>query len=323
MLPWMKKGASVKSFLTRNGLRSSNSLNRKYDIVMAISSEAKRIKMVGTKSKKIEFYKMSGSGNDFIIIDNRDLSLDVGDLPDFARRVCARKISVGADGLLLIEPSKSVDFKWRFFNSDGSVAEMCGNASRCVARYAHLQGIAREKMSFETIAGIITAEVRGDVVKVKLTDPSVLKPGQKIILDDQECLLDCIDTGVPHAVSFVDHLDTCAVFEQGRKIRRHESFQPRGTNANFVSVLNRHEMKVRTYERGVEDETLACGTGVVASVLAAAGRGLVETQVDVTVASGEILRVYFNCENDEFSEIYLEGKVKIVYHGFLFEEAYK
>ena len=131
--------------------------------------------MADIKSKTIEFYKMSGSGNDFIIIDNRDLSLNVDDLPEFARRVCARKISVGADGLFLIEPSQRVDFKWQFFNADGSVAEMCGNGSRCVARFAYIKGIAGKKMSFETLAGIISAEVNGDVVKVRLTDPSPIK----------------------------------------------------------------------------------------------------------------------------------------------------
>jgi diaminopimelate epimerase len=179
-------------------------------------------------------------------------------------------------------------------------------------------------MSFETIAGIITAEVHGDVVKVRLTDPSPLKIGQQILLDGrEEALLDCIDTGVPHAVSFVDHLETCAVFDTGRKIRRHEFFQPKGTNSNFACVLDRHKMKVRTYERGVEDETLACGTGVVASALAAAGRNLVDSPVDVAVQSGETLRVYFTLRDNCFEGIYLEGKVKIVYQGLLFEEAYK
>jgi diaminopimelate epimerase len=178
-------------------------------------------------------------------------------------------------------------------------------------------------MSFETLAGIITAEVHDDVVKVKLTDPSPLKIDQQILLDCQECLLDCIDTGVPHAVSFVNDLETCAVFDTGRKIRRHEFFHPKGTNANFACVLDRHMMKVRTYERGVEDETLACGTGVVASALAAAGRNLVDSPVDVTVRSGETLRVYFSLTDSGFKEIYLEGKVKIVYQGLLFEEAYK
>jgi diaminopimelate epimerase len=271
----------------------------------------------------IEFYKMSGSGNDFIIIDNRDLSLNVGDLPTFARRVCARKISVGADGLFLIEPSMTVDFKWQFFNSDGSVADMCGNGSRCVARYAYLKGIAPKEMSFETIAGIISAEVNGDIVKVKLTNPSTVETGIKIDADGQKFILDSIDTGVPHAVVFVDDLDDCAVFDLGRKIRRHECFQPRGTNANFATVIDRHKIRVRTYERGVEDETLACGTGMVAAVLTAAQRGLVESPTDVLVQSGETLRIYFTKKDDRFGEIYLEGKVKIVYHGFLFEEAYK
>jgi diaminopimelate epimerase len=276
------------------------------------------------KSKgKIEFYKMSGSGNDFIIIDNRDFSLDVGDLSSFARNVCQRKISVGADGLLLIEPSKIADFKWQFFNSDGSVAEMCGNASRCVARYAYLKGIAPKKMSFETLAGIISAEVNDDVVKVRLTDPSPLKPGIKININGNEIILDFIDTGVPHTVCFIDNVEKCSAVDDGRKIRRHEYFQPRGTNANFVSVIDRHKIRVRTYERGVEDETLACGTGDVASVLAAAQRDLVDSPVDVTVQSGETLRIYFSRKNDRFAEIYLEGMVKIVYQGFLFEEAYK
>ena len=279
--------------------------------------------MVEKKSPLIEFYKMSGSGNDFIIIDNRDLSLNVGDLATFARKICERKISVGADGLFLIEPSKTADFKWQFFNSDGSMAEMCGNGSRCVARYAYLKGIAPNKMSFETLAGIISAEVNNDVVKVKLTDPSPVKSIGELTFDDCQFALDNVDTGVPHAVTFVDNPETCNVFEWGRKIRRHECFQPRGTNANFATIIDRHKMRVRTYERGVEDETLACGTGAVASVLAAASRGLVETPVNVIVQSGEVLRIYFAKKDDRFCEIYLEGSVKIVYSGLLFEEAYK
>lgn len=275
------------------------------------------------KSQAIRFHKMSGSGNDFIIIDNRDLSLPVADMPEFVRRVCRRKVSVGADGLFLIEPSAVADFKWQFFNSDGSVAEMCGNGSRCVARFAHHSGIAGPRMSFETLAGIITAEVSGDSVKVRLTDPSVLKQNVNLVLAGGDCGMDVIDTGVPHAVCFVEFVESVDVATAGREIRRHEFFQPRGANVNFASVFNRQAMRVRTYERGVEDETLACGTGAVASVLAAAGRRLVESPVDVTVQSGEILRVWFSGEGDRFREIYLEGKVKMVYQGMLFEEAYQ
>ena len=178
-------------------------------------------------------------------------------------------------------------------------------------------------MSFETLAGIISAEVNDDVVKVKLTDPSPLRIAQTIILNDRECILDCIDTGVPHAVAFVDSVDTCAVVGIGRQIRRHEHFAPRGTNADFAEVMDRHKMKVRTYERGVEDETLACGTGVVASVLAAAGHGMVDSPVDVIVQSGETSADLFHKKMRLFGEIYLEGKVKIIYQGLLFEEAYK
>ncbi len=275
------------------------------------------------ESRLIKFWKMSGSGNDFIIIDNRNLSLDVGRLSTFARQVCRRQLSVGADGLLVIEPSLVADFKWQFFNSDGSVAEMCGNASRCVARFAFENGIAGRTLSFETLAGVITAEVHGDVVKARLTNPSALAQNVKIFLAGGECDVDCIDTGVPHAVCFVASAEACDVVEQGREIRKHETFEPRGTNANFAAVMNRNQMRVRTYERGVEDETLACGTGVVAAVLAAAGRHFVDSPVDVTVQSGEILRVYFSREGGAFREIYLEGKVKMVYQGLLFEEAYK
>ena len=270
----------------------------------------------------IEFYKMSGSGNDFIIIDNRDLSLDITDLSDFARRICQRKVSVGADGLLVIEPSDTADFKWRFFNSDGSMAEMCGNAARCVARFAYMKGIAGNHMCWETIAGVISAEVNDDIVKAKLTEPSALEAGIQIQTDEQTFIVDSLNTGVPHAVVFVDDLDHYDVCHNGRLIRYHQHFAPRGTNADFAAIIDRHKILVRTYERGVEDETLACGTGCVASVLAAASHNLVETPVDVVVKSGETLRVYFENKEDQFSEIYLEGRVKMVYHGFLFEEAY-
>lgn len=279
--------------------------------------------MSSMENKGVKFWKMSGSGNDFIIIDNLDLSLNVGDLSEFARRLCRRKISVGADGLLLIEPSEKADFKWRFYNSDGSVAEMCGNAARCVARFAWESGVAGPILSFETLAGVIKAEVQGDIVKARLTDPSALRQGIKIFLTQGDCELDCVNTGVPHAVCFVASVEACDVFTQGREIRNHKTFAPKGTNANFAAILNRHEMRVRTYERGVEDETLACGTGVVASVLAAAGRNFVDSPVDVTVLSGEILRVYYTRSAESFEDIYLEGKVKIVYQGELSQEAYQ
>ncbi len=271
----------------------------------------------------IEFFKMSGSGNDFILIDNRKGTLAVGDVVEFVKSVCRRKVSAGADGLIIIEPSDRVDFRWRFFNADGSEVEMCGNGGRCAARFAYLMGIAGEKMSFETVAGIIDAEVHGDVVKLRLTDPRDLVMNDQIQIKNQTLFVHSVNTGVPHVVYFVRDPDGFDVFNTGRAIRYHEHYQPAGTNANFVTVLDDHTLRVRTYERGVEDETLACGTGSVASALIAAREELVVSPVDVRVQSGELLRIYFEMTPDGFAKVYLEGKAKVVYQGKLWDEAWK
>lgn len=271
----------------------------------------------------IEFFKMSGSGNDFILIDNRNQSLDVGDITDFVKDVCMRKVSVGADGLIIIENSDRADFRWRFFNADGSEVEMCGNGGRCAARFATIKRIAKENLSFETQAGIIDAEVRGDVVKLRLTDPHRMRVNFSIQIDDQLSEVSFINTGVPHVVRFVKNLDLFDVFTVGRKIRYHSEFQPAGTNANFVEAKDGKKIRVRTYERGVEDETLACGTGAVASALISSAKGLVESPVDVRVQSGESLKIYFSKTDSGFKDIYLEGKAKVVYEGRIWDEAYK
>jgi diaminopimelate epimerase len=271
----------------------------------------------------IDFFKMNGSGNDFILIDNRDGSLAVGDCVAFARSVCERKISVGADGLFIIEKSEKVDFRWRFYNADGSEAAMCGNGARCVARFAYLTGIAGTRMSFETGAGIIDAEVRGDIVKVRLTDPYALVLDEQIRIANQILFVHSINTGVPHAVHFLRDVEGFDVFTTGRAIRTHDHYRPAGTNANFVTVVDDHTLRVRTYERGVEDETLACGTGSVASALIAARKGLAASPVDVRVQSGELLRIYFDTTTDGFTKVYLEGKTKVVYQGKLWDEGWK
>jgi diaminopimelate epimerase len=271
----------------------------------------------------IEFFKMSGSGNDFILIDNRNQSLNVGNITDFVKTVCERKVSVGADGLIIIENSDRVDFRWRFFNADGSEVEMCGNGGRCAARFATLKGIAKDNLSFETQAGIIDAEVRGDVVKLRLTDPHLMRINFSIPIDERPMEISFINTGVPHVVHFADNLDLFDVFAVGRKIRYHSEFQPAGTNANFVETKDRQKIRVRTYERGVEDETLACGTGAVASVLISSAKGLVESPVEVQVQSGELLKIYFSKTDNGFRDIYLEGKAKVVYEGRIWDEAYK
>ncbi|MBI4634289.1 MAG: diaminopimelate epimerase [Deltaproteobacteria bacterium] len=270
----------------------------------------------------IEFFKMSGSGNDFILIDNRDQSLAVPDVVEFVKAVCERKVSVGADGLIIIENSPRADFRWRFFNADGSEVDMCGNGGRCAARFAFIKGIAGEKMSFETGAGLIDAEVKDDVVKLRLTEPYDLKPEQQIAVEGQSLAVGSINTGVPHVVHYVEDIEPYDVFRVGRAIRYHEAYQPAGTNANFAKVDDRHAITVRTYERGVEDETLACGTGSVASVLISAVKGLVDSPVDVKVRSGETLTVHFRKTGDGFANVYLEGRVRVVYEGRLWEEAY-
>ncbi len=273
--------------------------------------------------KLIRFFKMNGCGNDFIIIDNRQQILDGDQIRDFVVKVCTRKISVGADGLILIEPSPRAHFRWRFFNADGSEAEMCGNAGRCAARFANLMGIAPSSLTFETKAGIIAAEVFGRRVKLQMTKPFGLQLDLEVPIDGENHLLDFINTGVPHAVKFVSSVASAPVAELGRKIRFHPRFQPAGTNVNFVQPLDAHQLHVRTYERGVEGETLACGTGAIASALIAAYRGLVTSPVAVKTTGGEILNIYFQKEGKEFKDVFLEGDTTLVYEGFLGEEAYQ
>jgi diaminopimelate epimerase len=270
---------------------------------------------------KIPFSKMTGCGNDFIIIDNRRKILNVDKLEDFVQKVCAHKLSAGADGVVLIEPSQKVNFKWRFFNSDGSVAEMCGNAARCVARFAVLKGIAPPKMAFETLAGIIEAEVAERQIKVLMVQPTGLKLEINVPIDGESHQMHFINTGVPHAIEFVDKASSVAVKDLGKKIRFHAQFQPAGTNANFVQVVDRKHIKVRTYERGVEDETLACGTGAVASALIAAKTGFVDSPVEVQTSGGEILKIYFQAKGDGFDRVFLEGDARVVYEGELWDEA--
>lgn len=270
----------------------------------------------------IEFYKMSGSGNDFILIDNRADELAVPNLIDFVETLCARKGSVGADGLILIEKSDRADFRWRFFNADGSEVEMCGNGGRCAARFAFLKNIAPARMSFETVAGIIDATVSGETVKLRLTDPRNLIATDELKTESGPLAVSSINTGVPHVVHFVDDLEGFDVFGTGRLIRYHEHYQPAGTNANFTRVIDGHTLQVRTYERGVEDETLACGTGSVATALIAACKGLVSSPVEVIVRSGERLKIYFEETEQGYANVYLEGGAKIIYQASLWEEAY-
>jgi len=271
----------------------------------------------------IPFFKMQGSGNDFILIDNRQKFLDADHLGDFVPRVCTRKVSVGADGLILIEPSERAHFRWRFFNADGSEAEMCGNGGRCAARLAVIRGIAPPRLSFETRAGIIECVVSGTRVGLQMVPPSEMQIDLHVNINGGEYGLHFINTGVPHAVQIVPDVARVNVADLGRKIRFHERFLPAGTNADFVQTIDRRRLKLRTYERGVEEETLACGTGAVASALIAAALGMVESPVDVETTGGETLTISFQRQGNGFERVFLEGETRIVYEGQLWEEAYR
>ena len=271
----------------------------------------------------ITFTKMSGSGNDFIIIDNRNQCIDGIDLPQFITSVCRRKMSVGADGLILIEPSDTADFRWRFYNSDGSRAEMCGNGARCAARFAYVNGIAGESLTFETDAGIVSGQVSADRAKVKMPDPKDLRLDYSIALASGPLVVSSINTGVPHVVILQDDVEAVDVFGLGREIRNHEAFAPAGANVNFVCRQGSETLAIRTYERGVEDETLACGTGSIASALVCAIKLNWPSPVSLLTRSKEILTIYFAENGGTFSDVYLEGDARIIYTAQLGEEAWK
>ena len=268
--------------------------------------------------KKIPFTKMQGSGNDFILIDNRKGFLKGTNLKGLAVTVCHRHYSVGADGLIVIIPSKKADFKWRFFNADGSEAEMCGNGARCAARFAHLRKIAKTDLSFETLAGIIHAQVRKNTVQVQLTGATGQRMNIPVPLDSGLRMGHFINTGVPHLIYLSKDLEHEDVDRIGRTSRNHELFSPGGTNVNFVQVQGRHKLRIRTYERGVEGETLACGTGAVASALLAGSLGAVLSPVDVLTWGGEKLTVSFERTPEGFSDIHLEGETAVICEGSLY-----
>ena len=274
----------------------------------------------------IDFTKMSGTGNDFIIIDHRRPLLAETEYSDFAKAVCRRKFSVGADGLILIENSNQADFQWRFYNADGSEAEMCGNGARCAARFAWKNKIAPVKMRFLTLAGEIEAEVKDELVKLAMTRPTDIVMARPVELGGESKDIYSINTGVPHAVCFVEDNGQTPVKEWGRIIRFHDLFQPAGTNANFVQRTGPASLHVRTYERGVEDETMACGTGAVAAALIAGLLDRVTSPVEVTTSGGEILTIYFAIKNRnsaDLEKIFLEGPAHFIYEGRLSKETIK
>jgi len=262
----------------------------------------------------LRFTKMDGAGNDFILIDNRagDIKLNRSQIA----RLCDRHRGIGADGILLLEnPSDHADFRMRYFNADGGEAEMCGNGARCFARFANKLAGADEKISFETPAGIISAELAGDLVTLQMTEPTDLRLSIHLRIGAEKGIVHFINSGVPHVVVPVAQVGNVDVTREGSAIRYHEMFSPKGANVNFIEKRGADKIAVRTYERGVEDETLACGTGVVASALVFAVTENVKGPITVIARGGDELRVGFDRIDKQFRNVTLTGPAEFVFEG--------
>ena len=264
--------------------------------------------------KEILFTKMVGAGNDFIVVDNR-LNFIKKDAAKLAIKLSDRKFSIGADGLILLEKAGKSDVRMRILNPDGSEAEMCGNGVRCLAKFVADHRITGSKLSIETLAGTVYAEVKGNTVKAKMVDPKDIKLNFEIQVNGHKESLSFINTGVPHAIKIVSSVSDCDVEKLGERIRRHEYFAPRGTNVDFVSVKKNNGIEVRTYERGVEAETLACGTGSTAAALVTAAVKNLKSPVMVHTKGGEVLKIYFSKTGRVFRDVYLEGRILKSFEG--------
>jgi diaminopimelate epimerase len=263
----------------------------------------------------LPFVKMSGAGNDFVVIDNRALNHPLS--REQIARLCDRHFGIGADGLLAVEPADhgTADFRMRYYNADGGEAEMCGNGARCFARF--VQPMRRgnpDHVLFLTPAGLITGVYVGDEVQVNLTDPTETRLNQRADFGWGEIDYHFMNTGVPHVVVYVPDAEKIEIAAQGRAIRRSPIF-PRGTNVNFVQIVDDSNLIVRTYERGVEDETLACGTGVTAVALVTSLVKGLALPLRLKVRSGDVLSVGAQLRGEEFCEVTLTGPATEVFSG--------
>ena len=262
----------------------------------------------------LNFTKMNGAGNDFVMVDNRDLKHSLS--RDVIAHLCDRHRGVGADGLIAIEPPQAgADFRMRYYNADGGEAEMCGNGARCFARFASRVAGKNGALSFETLAGVITAKLLGSEVQLEMSPPKDLVLGTKLKALGQEYTVHSVNTGVPHAIIVSEDVGKVEVRPLGAAIRYHDQFAPKGTNANFIEVQGSRLLSIRTYERGVEDETLACGTGVCAAALIHSALTGDSSPIEVRVKGGEILKVGFEKTADGFSKVTLTGPADFVFEG--------
>jgi len=262
----------------------------------------------------LRFTKMNGAGNDFVMIDNR--AGEVRLTREQIAKICDRHRGVGADGILLIEPaSNSADFRMRYYNSDGGEAEMCGNGARCFARFAEKIAGAGKNLSFETPAGVIAAHLHGDLVTLNMSNPTDLQLNVTLAVGDETKEIHFINTGVPHVVVPVANIEKVDVPREGAAIRRHKKFTPKGTNVNFLERRGENKIAIRTYERGVENETLACGTGVVASALIFGATKKTGGPIGVLVRGGSELSVDFRRDDEHFTDVTLTGPAEFVFEG--------
>ena len=279
----------------------------------------------------IPFTKMNGSGNDFVVIDHREPFLPPDGIADFTRAVCRRGVSIGADGVVLIENAgdrDDVDFRWRYINADGSDGEMCGNGAMCGARFAVKNGIAASPARFLTPDGVVTAEIddaEQPQVRIAVSDPGPVRC-ERLEIDGRPLAFHALKMGVPHAVAIVEDADAfadAATFDRiGRAVRMHDAFAPAGTNVNVIHRVDGQTIRMRTYERGVEAETLACGTGAVASAVVAVREGLVEAPVTVITSSGRPLTVRWTERDGRPTDVWLGGEARIVATGVLHPDAW-
>lgn len=268
--------------------------------------------------KTIKFTKMAGAGNDFIVIEaQKGLNLK-----NFARKVCDRTNGIGADGVLVLDQSKTADYKMRIINADSSEAEMCGNGARCLAAYiVATRKPKKQFFSIETIAGQLMAEAKDEIANVRLSDPLGYRTDIPLVVSGQKIGVSFMDTGVPHVIVYVDDLKAIDVKTIGEEIRHHKEFHPKGSNVNFVEQIDLNTVANRTYERGVENETKACGTGSVASALVTYLKSNPDiknkknAKMKVITASGEKLQITFNITDGIITNSWLKGSAKFIAKG--------
>ena len=254
---------------------------------------------------KIKFQKYQGTGNDFIIINNNRLSFPNKN-KDLIKHLCDRKFGIGSDGLILINPSEKTDFEMIYFNSDGNLGSMCGNGARCSVKFAQNQKIIKSNTIFNACDGNHNATINKDLITLSM------KPVDKIKTFNNDLFL---DTGSPHYIRFVENIEGFNVYNEGKLIRNSSEFKDEGVNVNFVQIISENEFSVRTFERGVEDETLSCGTGVTAVALAMFHLKKTNSKKLKIKTRGGELTVEFNNSENGYSEIYLTGSVKMIFSG--------